>query len=262
MGGKHCEGRFKGYVVLIAGAGNGIGRACAIRFAREGAITVLCDIDKKGLDRTVKDINYYNGITESFICDIREKEETDRITVKIFNVYKKIDVLLYSVGVIQERAFLEISKEEWLRHIDVNLNGAFYITQSILKNMIERRFGKIIYIGSKSGLLGRPKRVAYCASKFGMNGLVKALALEVAEYKINVNSINPGRTDSEMTRKIIEARAQVEGRTYTELRDLYEKSVPLGRLATPDDIANMAAFIASEEAAYITGECISVSGGR
>jgi 3-oxoacyl-[acyl-carrier protein] reductase len=254
--------RFKGYGVLVAGAGNGIGRACAVRFAQEGATTIICDIDKDGLNDTEKMIKRYNAVYESYIFDISKKRGVDESVKKILDKYMNIDVLLYSAGVIVENSFLGISEEEWLKHININLNGAFYITQPILKQMIENRFGKIIYIGSKSGLLGRPRRAAYCASKFGINGLTKALALEVAEYGINVNSINPGRTDSEMTRKILQRRAQKEGKIYKEVRAEYEKTVPLGRLAKPEDIANTAAFLASEEASYITGECISVSGGR
>jgi NAD(P)-dependent dehydrogenase (short-subunit alcohol dehydrogenase family) len=253
---------FKGNVVLVTGAGNGIGRACAIRFAQEGATTIICDIDKEGLKKTAKMVKRYNVVYESYIFDISKKQEVDEVVNKILNKYMRVDVLLYSAGVIVENSFLNISEEEWLKHINVNLNGAFYITQTVLKKMTENMFGKIIYIGSKSGLLGRPNRASYCASKFGLNGLTKALALEVAEYGITVNSINPGRTESEMTRRILERRAKLEGKTYDEVKIEYEKTVPLKRLAKPEDIANMAAFLASEEASYITGECISVSGGR
>jgi NAD(P)-dependent dehydrogenase (short-subunit alcohol dehydrogenase family) len=262
MSKNYKRGRFQGYVVLVAGAGNGIGRACAIRFAQEGATTIICDIDSDVLKDTAKVISRYNVIYESYSFDISKKQEVDEAVRNILDKHMRVDVLLDSAGTIAENSLLDVTEEEWLKHININLNGAFYITQPILKKMIENRFGKIIYIGSKSGLLGRPMRVAYCASKFGLNGLTKALALEVAEYGITVNSINPGRTESEMTRRLLEKRAQREGKTYEEVKTAYEKTVPLRRLAKPEDIANMAAFLASEEGSYITGECVSVSGGR
>jgi len=252
----------RGYTAFVVGAGNGIGKACAMRYSSEGAYTVISDIDEEGLQKTERQIKDLGCGCERYRFDVRNKDEADGVIKQIINRHGKIDIYLYSVGIIKENSFIDIDKEEWDRHIDINLNGAFNATQAVLRSMINQRFGKIIYIGSKSGLLGRPLRAAYCASKFGINGLVKSLALEVAEYNINVNSINPGRTDSEMTREILKTRALRLGKSYEEVRDSYEKSVPLGRLAKPEDIANMAVFLASEEGAYITGECISVSGGR
>jgi NAD(P)-dependent dehydrogenase (short-subunit alcohol dehydrogenase family) len=128
--------------------------------------------------------------------------------------------------------------------------------------MIEHRFGKIIHITSKSGLIGRPRRVHYSGSKFGMNGLTQALALEVAEYGINVNAICPSRIESRMTRDILERRAQQQGISYEEVRDAYVKTFPIGRLGYPDDVASLALVLASEDASCITGQFISVSGGR
>jgi NAD(P)-dependent dehydrogenase (short-subunit alcohol dehydrogenase family) len=171
-------------------------------------------------------------------------------------------VLVNSAGIALENSFLAITREEWQKHIDVNLNGAFYITQAVLGSMMEHRFGKIIHITSKSGLIGRPRRVPYSASKFGMNGLTQALALEVAEHGINVNAICPSRIESRMTRGILEQRAEEQGRSYEEVREAYVKTVPIGRLGLPDDVASLALFLASEDAGYITGQFISVSGGR
>ena len=254
--------RFKDYIVLIAGAGNGIGQSCAERFANEGATVLICDIDKRGLKETSEKIIKFGAIYESFVFDISDKKEVDTAVKNILQKYEKIDVLVYSAGIVRENSFIDVSEEEWLRQVNVNLNGAFYITQPIVKNMMEKRFGKIIYISSKSGLIARPRRSAYSASKFGMNGLTQALALEVAEYGINVNAVCPSRIESQMTTDLLRKRAAHENKTYEEVRDAYAKTVPIGRLGLPEDVAALTLFLATEEAKYITGQFISTSGGR
>ena len=258
----YYEGRFKDYNVLIVGAGSGIGQSCAKRFAQEGATVLICDIDEKGLKATSEEIKKIGNIYESFVFDIGIKEEVDSTINMILRKYMKIDVLVNSAGIVKENSFLDVSEEEWLKQININLNGAFHITQPILKNMIENRFGKIINITSKSGLIGRPRRTAYSASKFGMNGLTQALALEVAEYGINVNAVCPSRIESQLTTTLLEKRAAIENKTYEEVRDAYAKTVPIGRLGLPEDVAALTAFLATEEAKYITGQFISTSGGR
>jgi sorbitol-6-phosphate 2-dehydrogenase len=176
--------------------------------------------------------------------------------------HKKIDVLVNSAGVSIENRLEDITIEEWLLHVNVNLNGSFYITRPVLKNMKERKFGKIIYISSKSGIIGRPRRTAYSASKFGVNGLTQALALEVAKDGITVNSICPSRVETRMLESVLVGRAKKFNIPYEEVREEHRQSIPVGRLGKPEEIASVAVFLASEDATYVTGQFISASGGR
>jgi NAD(P)-dependent dehydrogenase (short-subunit alcohol dehydrogenase family) len=258
----YYEGRFTDYTVVVTGAANGIGRSCAERFAQEGAHTVICDIDRQNLKTTEDEIVKKGQKVQSFVFDIGKKNEVDKAMKETLDTYKKIEVLVHCAGIANEKRFIDLTEEDWLRTININLNGSFYILQPIVRNMVENRFGKIINITSKSGLIGRANRTPYSASKFGQNGLTQALALEVAPYNVNVNAICPSRIESQMTIGIFKDRAKLTNKSYEVIRDEYIKSVPIGRLGLPEDIAAMAAFLATEEASYITGQFISVSGGR
>ncbi len=246
----------------MTGAAKGIGRACAVRFAGEGANVLICDIDSNSLKEIEESIKKNGYRAESFLFDISNRQQVETAIAGMIEKYKKIDVLVNSAGIAEEKPFVELTEEEWLRIINVNLNGAFYLLQPIARHMIERKFGKIINVTSKSGLIGRAHRTPYSASKFGSNGLTQALALEVAKYGINVNAICPSRIESKMTTDILKDRAKITNKPFEEVRDAYIKSVPIGRLGLPEDVAAVAAFLATEEAEYITGQFISVSGGR
>lgn len=262
MGQYICKDRFKDYVVLITGGGNGLGQACAVRFAQEGAFVLVADIEENGIVETREKIKNIGGVSEGYNLDITKVDAVERTIAKIIEKHKKIDVLVNSAGVSIENRLEDITIEEWLLHININLNGSFYITRPVLKNMKERKFGKIIYISSKSGLIGRPRRTAYSAAKFGVNGFTQALALEVAKDGITVNSICPSRVETRMLESVLVGRAEKFNIPYEEVREEHRQSIPVGRLGKPEEVASVAAFLASEDATYVTGQFISVSGGR
>jgi NAD(P)-dependent dehydrogenase (short-subunit alcohol dehydrogenase family) len=257
-----CKERFNGYVVLITGAGSGLGQACAVRFAQEGALVLVADINDEGIKETMDRIGSFGGASEGYKLDITRVDEVDSTVGRMIEKHKKIDVLVNSAGVSIENKFEDLSIEEWLLHIEVNLNGTFYITRPILKNMKKRKFGKIIYISSKSGINARPRRTAYSAAKFGVNGFTQALALEVAKEGITVNSICPSRVETKMLESVLVGRAKKFNIPYEEVREEHRQSIPVGRLGKPEEVASVAAFLASEDATYVTGQFISVSGGR
>jgi len=257
-----CKDRFKEYIVVVAGAGNGIGQACAVRFAQEGAVVLICDIDENGLKETEGKIKGLKGFSERYKLDISNSKEVEDVVDKMLDKYNKIDVFVDSVGCVKENVLGDVSEEEWLKQINVNLNAAFYLTKPILKNMRKNRFGKIIYISSKSGIIARPTRAAYSASKFGLNGLTQALALEVAKEGITVNSICPSRVMTKMLKQVFLDRAKKYNLPYEKIKEEHDRSVPTGRMGFPEEISGVAAFLASEDARYITGQFISVSGGR
>jgi meso-butanediol dehydrogenase/(S,S)-butanediol dehydrogenase/diacetyl reductase len=262
MGQYICKDRFKGYVVLITGAGSGLGQACAIRFAQEGALVLVADINSESIKETTEKIKDLGGSSEGYKLDITKVDEIDGVVGRIIEKHKKIDVLVNSAGLSIENKIEDLSIEEWLAHIDVNLNGTFYITRPVLKNMRERKFGKIIYISSKSGINARPRRTAYSAAKFGVNGFTQALALEVAKEGITVNSICPSRVETKMLESVLVGRAKKFNIPYEDVREEHRQSIPVGRLGRPEEVASVVVFLASEDATYVTGQFISVSGGR
>jgi meso-butanediol dehydrogenase/(S,S)-butanediol dehydrogenase/diacetyl reductase len=262
MGQYICKDRFKGYVVLITGAGSGLGQACAIRFAQEGALVLVADINSESIKETTEKIKDLGGSSEGYRLDITKADEIDSVVGRIIEKHKKIDVLVNSAGLSIENKIEDLSIEEWLAHIDVNLNGTFYITRPVLKNMRERKFGKIIYISSKSGINARPRRTAYSAAKFGVNGFTQALALEVAKEGITVNSICPSRVETKMLESVLVGRAKKFNIPYEDVREEHRQSIPVGRLGKPEEVASVVVFLASEDATYVTGQFISVSGGR
>lgn len=254
--------RFSGYVVVITGAGNGIGRGCALRFAMEGARCLNCDIDEEGLWETARVIKEKNGISENYVFDITDQEQMRAAVNSMIEKHGQIHALVHSAGIGYERAFVDMTPEEWTKCIDINLNGVALMTQPVLKNMMKFRFGKIINITSQAGKTGRTLHTHYSASKFGLNGFTQALAMEVAEYGINVNAVCPSRIVSEMIESLLKERAKRANQSYEEVLEDYRKGIPIGRLGRPDDVAAMVTFLASEEGSYITGQFISTSGGR
>ena len=255
-------GRFKDRIAVIAGAGNGIGRACALRFAREGATCLVADIDARGLRNTQEMIESAGARCSSYVFDVTNKKDVDDAVAQMLERYGTIHILVNSAGIAPEADFVDISERDLVRTIHINLVGAFFLAQPIVRHMIEKRYGKVIHISSQSGVIGRARRTHYSASKFGMNGLTQALALEVAQYGINVNAICPSRIESEMTTGILRGRADKQHKSFEEVREAYIKSVPLGRLGLPEDVASLATHLATEEACFITGQIISTSGGR
>lgn len=256
------EPRFRNQIAVVTGSAGGIGRACSLRLAAEGATTVNLDLDEDGLKTTDKMIRSVEGISEYHVCDITDDTMVREVIERIIQKYRRLHIVVNSAGIGFENGFVDISVDEWRKVFDVNLNGTFYVTQAVVKSMIENRFGKIINISSMSGVKAKARRTHYCASKYAVNGLTESLALELAPFGVNVNAVCPGRTETEMTKKVLQKRAESLGRSYEEVRKEYLASVPIGRLGQPEDIASVVSFLASEEAGYITGKCLEVSGGR
>lgn len=248
--------RFKEKTVIITGAGSGIGRATAIRFANEGASVVLVGRTSETLEATTKEfphdrtwIHTDNYLTVT--CDISVQSQVEEMIRLVIEKFGKIDVLVNNAGKATQGKITELSAEDWQSAIDVNLTGTFYVCKAAMPYLIKSK-GNIINVSSLSGVGGDWNMAAYNAAKAGVSNLTRTLALDHGADGVRVNAVNPSVTKTNMTSAIQDNNAKT---------DKFLARCPLGRLATPEDIAAAITFLASEDAAMITGVNLPVDGG-
>ncbi len=242
-------GDLSGRVGVVTGAGQGIGRSIALALAKDGAKVIITDITDHVFD-VLKEIQAQGGDGFAEKCDVTDPKEGVEAVNLVLGKFGELDVLVNNAGVYPAKPFTEMSGQDWDKVMQINLKGVFHCTKAALPGMIKRRYGKIISISSIAGtVVGFSNLVHYSASKAGIMGFTRSLALEVAEYGINVNAIAPGPIET-------------EGTSMTEVAiKEYAKQIPLGRVGLPQDVANLAVFLASERSNFITGQCIVVDGG-
>ncbi|HSC27497.1 MAG TPA: 3-oxoacyl-ACP reductase FabG [Vicinamibacterales bacterium] len=238
-----------GRVALVTGASRGIGRAIAMRLARQGAQVVAAARDDHA-GAVVEAIAGAGGRAESLALDVTDAAAIESGIAGVLERHGRIDILVNNAGIARDQLMLRMKREDWDAVLSTNLTSAFAITQLVLKPMIRQRAGRIICISSVVGQRGNAGQANYAASKAGLIGFARSLALEVASRGITVNVVAPGLVDTDMTQAIT-ARA----------REDWASAIPLGRLGTPDDVAAAVCFLASDEAAYITGQVLAVNGG-
>lgn len=245
---------FTDKVVLITGAGRGIGRAIAEGFAANGAIIAANDINPINLDETVEMITADGGQAKEYVYDIAKKMPLQAMVNEILDDWGHIDVLVNNAAVEPHTALLDMDEWDWRRTIDVNLSGPFFAIQTVGRVMREQGGGVIVNIGSIAGRAhGLKDRAAYVASKMGLIGLTREAARELAAYNIRVNAICPGIVETEMTRTLRQDESMV--RRWLE-------DIPAGRLGQPQDVVGLALFLCGEAGAYITGQSINIDGGK
>ena len=245
---------FKGKVVLITGAGRGIGREIAMAFGAQGALVAVNDITPINLDQTVEQISSSGGTVIDFVTDISKKMPVQAMVSQILDEWGRIDFLVNNAGVEPHAPLLDLDAWDWQRTIDVNLSGAFYTSQTVGRVMREQGGGVIVNIASIAGRAhGLKDRAAYVASKMGLIGLTREAARELAEYNIRVNAVCPGVIETEMTAELRKNQAMV---------DKWLEDIPQNRLGQPHDVAGLVMFLCSEGASYITGQAINVDGGK
>lgn len=239
-----------GRVALVTGASQGIGRACALALAEGGALIALAARNVEKLGEVAKEIESKGGQAATFPMDVSKEDEVKSAVKAVLERFGKIEILVNNAGVTRDTLLMRMKKEEWDTVIQTNLSGAFYATQAVVGSMLRPRWGRIINITSIFGQMGQAGQANYAASKAGLIGFTMAMAREVASRSITVNAVAPGYIDTAMT----------EGLS-ADLKAKVNEAIPLGRAGTDMEVAHAVRFLASEEAAYITGHVLKVNGG-
>jgi len=253
-----------GEVVIVTGGGSNIGRAITLAFAGEKSNLVIADIDEKQGRKVAEEAVALGGKAVAIKTDVTSFDSVTAMVKRTLEEFGKIDVLVNNVGWTLNRLFVEKPRSEWEKEVDLNFWGVVNCTRAVLDHMIERKYGKIVSIGSDAGRMGQYMEAVYAACKGGVIAMSKSLARELGRYGININVVCPAATvpeNHEHAGELSMWKGQM-GQVFTpEAQEKAAKAYPLRRLGKPEDVANVVVFLASDAASFITGQTISVSGG-
>ncbi len=249
-------GRLDGRIAVVTGAGRGIGAAEAIKMAQEGAKIAVLDLSAEAGQDTVHAVNDVGSEAIAVACDVSSSKQVGAAFEEVFNHFGRIDILVNNAGLLRDNLLFKMSEDDWDKVLDVHLKGSFLCTQAAQKYMIEQEYGKILMTSSIVAL-GNKGQVNYSAAKAGLQAMARTLSLELGRFNITVNAIAPGWIETEMTKEA----AERVGMSMEDMKERFAKNIPLKRFGRPEDIANVVAFLVSDEASYISGETIYVAGG-
>lgn len=246
---------------LITGASRGIGRAIALRFAEEGANLFLCARTAGPLEETAAEIRKLGVKVATQVADVSDQKSVREMVQQALQAFGQIDILVNNAGVHIGSPFIEYSLEDFDRIIKVNLYGVFHVTQAVLPGMMARKKGKVVNIASTAGKWGSKDQSAYNASKHGIVGLTRCIALEMGPYNINVNAVCPALVETDMPKALFEDMPKKLGVSKEEFMKTLKSHNPLNRIFQPEEVAHLALFLASDEADGMTAQSISLCGG-
>jgi 3-oxoacyl-[acyl-carrier protein] reductase len=243
--------RFANQVAIVTGAGRGIGHAIAMRLASEGARVAVVSRTETNAERTAEEINArFAGLAKAYAVDVANHAAVKALAEQIVGAFSRVDILVNNAGLTRDGLSMRMSEADWDVVLNTNLKGAFNFIQAIERTLIKQRSGRIINIASVAGLTGNPGQANYAASKAGLLGLTKTIARELASRGITCNAVAPGFVTTDMTEVLSE-----------DVKKAVLANIPMGKFGEPIDIAAAVAFLASAEAKYITGQCLTVDGG-
>lgn len=253
--------RFVDQVVMITGAANGIGEACAYRFAEEGANVVCLDLAEEANEETAAACREIGVEALAFICDVTDSESISSAVSATMARWNRIDVLVASAGLYTGSPLTEVPRQQWQRVIDINLTGVFLTNQAVASIMMAQGSGSIINLSSMAGKTSWPASAEYSASKSGVIGLTRSVAMELAPFGATANAVCPGNTLTDMVRSVAEKVGALDDMTGEEWLQMRAQDCPMKRVAEPWEIAGVIAFLASQDSRYLTGQAIEVDGG-
>lgn len=239
-----------GKVALVTGAARGIGQATALKLADDGADLALCDLNTDWIEETAAKVRERGRRAEIFAMNVAESADVTRAVGEVEKAFGRIDILVNNAGITKDGLMMRMTEEDWDSVLDINLKGAFLCTKAVTRLMMKQRSGTIVNVASIIGLIGNPGQCNYSASKAGLIALTKTVAKELAARNIRANAVAPGFISTKMTEALPE-----------DVRKKMLDNIPLKRFGTPDDVANVIAFLAGDQAAYVSGQVVTVCGG-
>jgi 3-oxoacyl-[acyl-carrier protein] reductase len=239
-----------GRVALVTGASQGIGRSCALKLAAAGAAVAIAARNQDKLNELVNEIMASDGKVTAFALDVGNEEQIKSVVKAVIGQFGKIDILINNAGITRDQLVMRMKRADWDAVMQTNLTSAYLCIQQVIGSMLKQRWGRIINITSVFGQMGQAGQANYAASKAGLIGLTMAIAREVGSRNITCNAVAPGFIETAMTAGLGD-----------EFKQSAVKQIPLGRVGSPEDVASAVAFLASEEASYITGHVLNVNGG-
>src|ERR1700730_11655691 len=242
--------KLEGRVALVTGASQGIGHACALALAREGASVAVAARNQQKLDELVAQITAAGGKASAFVIDVEDEDQVKSGIKSALAQFGKIDILVNNAGITRDQLVMRMKRADWDSVLNTNLTSAYLCIQQVIGSMLKQRWGRIINITSIFGQMGQAGQANYAASKAGLIGLTMAIAREVGSRNITCNAVAPGFIETAMTSSLGD-----------DFKQNALKMIPLARIGEPEDVANAVAFLASEEASYITGHVLNVNGG-
>ncbi|HLH74796.1 MAG TPA: 3-oxoacyl-ACP reductase FabG [Chloroflexota bacterium] len=249
-------GRFDGRVAILTGAGRGIGAATARTLAAQGAVVAVTDYDREPAEETAAAIREVGGTAVAYQLDVTNRELVDEVVEEVANRFGRLDILVACAGLIRDNLLFKMTDDDWDVVIDTHLKGSFLVARAAQAHMVKQRYGKMVFTSSTSAL-GNRGQANYSSAKAGLQGLTRTLAIELGPFNVNVNAIAPGFVETRMTRQTAE-RQGIDWEQF--VRDAAAR-IPLRRTGKPEDIANVVAFLVSDEAGYVSGQIIYVAGG-